>query len=808
MNQGRQRNAGSGSQRILKDAPLSAEEMAALDMLELRKVRIHLVLLAFVAILDLLVAVFGAAKVNWQDAFSLKHFDLTKNLADIVWLVLIRSCVVAGAILYAGVLPGAIFVIKFSFWVVYAALVYAAGKLVAFNWGSLSTTKTFVGILPWIAFGAAELVLFSNLQHWLKERELWVQREISAEGSLEDGSNTSLLGNAQRVKQEVWLSEETKKGEEKKLSTWGMFKVLKPYFSPKGILNKLRCALTFVFLGLSKTCNLLSPIFIGRAVQELSDPGSTESDVFTNILIYCGLSLASPALKEMQNVVYLRVKQIAYVEIAEETFTHLHSLSLEWHLKKKMGNVLRSMDRGVSAANTLVTYLFLYLLPSLAECVVVFVIFYSHFDIPTVSATAFMSFVAYATVTVQITLWRKKFREKTNQHDNDYHDKATDSLINYETVKYFTAERFEIERYTKSIYNYQKYSVNTAYSLSFLNTTQNFIIQFCTAISLCMAAHEVLMGSGQLKVGNFVSIASYISNLFAPLSFLGSIYNAVIQSLVDIQNLSELLAEEPDVVDDPNASVLDPVPKGTQGASVEFRKVKFNYPTQVDSQGLRDVSFSIEPGSTTAIVGATGSGKSTIARLLFRFYDPLEGQIFVSGQDIKKVTQLSLRQSIGVVPQDTVLFNDTIMHNVAYGNPGASEEDIIRACKHAHIYDFILSLPEGFKSMVGERGLKLSGGEKQRVSIARCLLKNPPIVILDEATSALDNVTERSVQAALHDLTVARTTLVIAHRLTTIAKSEQIIVLDKGRMLERGTHAELLAKRGAYTTLWQSRDKD
>ncbi|GBG24175.1 ABC transporter ATP-binding protein [Hondaea fermentalgiana] len=833
----------------LVDADWTSEENVQRDILEVRRIRANLAVLLLCAVLDVVAALYSASKDGADAAFSFKNFDLTQDLADVMLFVSIRSLVMLLVAVASQLGPAYAWSASVGYWTSYSALVYAIGKLIAFDW-SASGGRVYIGLFTWIAFGVAEMVILKRLEYWLLERGRWTVRPTS-EGVAVDqetgnaaGSGNSvstsinanddedqdsmrraavpLLGNhggqIERVKRVHPSQLHKPDGAEDKLppsqlSNAGLMRVMKPYFWPRGFMNKLRCLLTWVFLGLSKACNLASPLYIGKAVQELSEAGTTEGTVFFHIVMFSGLTLGSKLLKEMQNVVYLKVKQTAYVEVAEETFTHLHALSLEWHLKKRMGNVLRSMDRGVSAANTLVTYLFLYLLPSVAECVVVFVIFYSHFDIPTVSATAFISFVAYSTLTVQITLWRKKFREKTNLHDNEVSARASDSLINYETVKYFTAEKYEIGRYTESIFNFQKYSVNTSYSLSFLNSTQNTIIQVCTAVSLCMAAHEVLTGSGRLTIGSFVSISSYIGNLFAPLSFLGSVYNAVIQALVDMTNLSELLAEEPDLTDAPNARSLVAVPSGRAGAAVEFRNVSFHYPTQPPNSGLHAVSFTIAPGTTTAIVGSTGSGKSTLARLLFRFYDPLEGQVLISDQDIKLVTQHSLRKAIGVVPQDTVLFNDTIIHNIRYGNQDATYEQIVEASKSAQIYEFIMSLPKGFDTMVGERGLKLSGGEKQRVSIARCLLKDPPIVVLDEATSALDNVTERSVQAALNNLTesttsatkAARTTLVIAHRLSTIQTAEQIVVLEKGQLLEKGTHQELLDKGEAYANLWHSR---
>mmetsp|Transcript_20207 Transcript_20207/g.26229 ORF Transcript_20207/g.26229 Transcript_20207/m.26229 type:complete len:413 (-) Transcript_20207:1087-2325(-) len=401
---------------------------------------------------------------------------------------------------------------------------------------------------------------------------------------------------------------------------------------------------------------------------------------------------------------------------------------------------------------------------------------------------------------------KKKFRVETNKHDNNYHDKASDSIINYETVKYFTAETFEVKRYVESIEKYQVYSKCTEGTLSLLNMTQQTIIQLALFSCLYIMATEIIEPSeDEVEIGDFVTVQVYIMNLFTPLSFLGTIYNSVIQAIVDMTNLSEILGENPDVIDDPDAQPLkfpnSESSSKAEGSSLRFDNVSFHYPSNLNS-GLKDVTFDVPSGTTTAIVGHTGAGKTTVSRLLFRFYDPLEGKILINDQNIADVTQISLRQAIGVVPQDTVLFNDTIMYNILYGRRDATLEEVENACRSAQILDFIYSLPNGFETTVGERGLKLSGGEKQRVAIARCLLKDPPIVLLDEATSALDTKTEQSVQAALNNLTNSRTTLIIAHRLSTIRDAEQIIVLDRGSILEKGSHSELLHSNGEYAEMW------
>lgn len=472
-----------------------------------------------------------------------------------------------------------------------------------------------------------------------------------------------------------------------------------------------------------------------------------------------------------------------------------------------MGTVLRIMDRGIASADQVMNYLVLYLLPSIVQAFVVFGLFYVKFNSAELAGAAFLSFVVYCVVTIQITMWRKKFRKATNKHDNKYHDLATDSLINFETVKYFANEEHEIKNFRESVEQYQKHNIATQISLAVLNSAQQLDIQITTTIALMLSATTILHASGTLdlsdstNIGAFVSVNAYILQLYAPLSFLGSIYSTVVQAFVDMGNLSEMLTVAPDVRDVNNAPPLR-LNRPKMGAKIEFQNVKFSYPSQ-PSKGLKGVSFTVEPGTTTAIVGPTGAGKSTVSRLLFRFYDTTSGSIYVDNQDISKVTQKSLRSSIGVVPQDTVLFNSTIQHNIQYGNVHADFELLQQAAKSAQILPFIESLEETWDTMVGERGLKISGGEKQRVAIARCLLKNPPIVLLDEATSALDSQTEVMVQEALTHLGQGRTQVVIAHRLSTIMNADQILVLDQGRIVERGTHAELLKLAGGvYKQLW------
>mmetsp|Transcript_19723 Transcript_19723/g.29271 ORF Transcript_19723/g.29271 Transcript_19723/m.29271 type:complete len:704 (+) Transcript_19723:759-2870(+) len=613
-----------------------------------------------------------------------------------------------------------------------------------------------------------------------------------------------------------------------RLSMKSILMVLKPYFWPdatatSATLNRIRALATWVFVIASKLCTIVSPIYIGRASTELTR-GNYE-DCIWNIIWFCLISLAGYAFKEGQSLIYLRVAQAAFVQLSELSFRHLHSLSLDWHLRKKLGEVIRSMDRGILACDTLIKYMFLWLIPAIAECILVTIIFATYFDYLPLAASVFFFVFVYMVLTVLLTLWRKKFRKQVAKSDNDWHDRATDSLINFETVKYFTSEDYEMKKFKEAVEAFQSGSVNVAASLSMLNLSQRFLLQSCLATSLILTtlairnrtdccidngctdgdfsssdccSKEICPG---MEIGDFVAVLTYTINLFTPLNFLGSVYNAIVMAIVDLTNLSELLAENPDVSDAPNAIEL-PERTPDDDTIVEFDNVRFHYPTQPESSGLKGVSFKMKKGTITAVVGSTGAGKTTVSRLLFRFYDVTEGAIRVHGTDIRLATQKSLRSRIGVVPQTTTLFNDTLQENIRYGNRDATQQDLDDVAEAAQLTKFVESLPDGWDSMVGDRGLKLSGGEKQRTAIARCLLKNPPIVILDEATSALDTITENSVQEALDRLGTDRTVLVIAHRLGTIKNADNIIVLNDGVISEEGTHDELLAKEGQYSDMW------
>lgn len=621
---------------------------------------------------------------------------------------------------------------------------------------------------------------------------------------------------------------EPKKG----LSLYELIVVLRPFFWPSegsdgAVINRIRAVSTWLVVGGSKACSLLSPYYLSTATNYLVL--GNFADAATAMIGFALLRFASQFLRECQSMLYIKVKQQASIELQELTFSHLHGLSLNWHLTKKTGSVMKSMDRGTEAANTLISYLFLFLLPALTECLAVVLLFFASFQQWGLGVLVFCGVTVYAGYTIIVTQWRKKFRESTNKHDNDFHDKAQDSILNFETVKYFTAEAFEISRFKDSVVKFQQFNSATQMSLSILNAGQQFILIGTLLGAMLISGQAV--AKGEMSLGGWVAVQAWVTTIFVPLNFLGTVYAMIVQSLIDIKNLGELLSEQPDIVDLPGstpftyhspervlvANSLSPSPvaeqphapglKPNKGLSIDFKNIEFHYPEQPPEKGIKDMTFTVPAGSVTAIVGHTGAGKTTISRLLFRFYDPKSGAVLVDGRDIRKHTQKSIRGLIGIVPQDTVLFNDTIAYNIKYGKMDATQEELEAAAEAAQIKTFIESLPEGWNTVVGERGLKLSGGEKQRVSIARCLLKNPPIVLLDEATSALDTITESSVQDALDVLGQNRTTIIIAHRLSTIRHASQIIVLEAGVVAERGTFEGLIAHNGIFAGLWNMQNR-
>jgi ATP-binding cassette subfamily B protein len=573
---------------------------------------------------------------------------------------------------------------------------------------------------------------------------------------------------------------------------WATLKTLFPYLWA----YKWRMLIALGFLIGAKLANVGVPLVMKHIIDNLTVSAGHPQALLVLPLgllaAYGSLRLCTTLFTELREFVFAKVTQRAVRTVALKVFRHLHALSLRFHLNRQTGGMSRDIERGTRGISSLVSYTLFSILPTLVEITLVIGYLVLHYDI-WFSAITFGALVIYITFTVVITEWRTHFRRSMNELDSKANTKAIDSLINYETVKYFGNEDYEAQRYDEGLKSYEAAAVKSQTSLSLLNTGQSGIIAIAVTLILWRATQGVI--DGKMTLGDLVLVNSFMIQLYIPLNFLGVIYREIKQSLADMERLFGLLDQHREVADAPHAK-----PLATHGAEVRFSHVDFSYETK--RQILFDVDFTIPAGTTTAVVGHSGSGKSTLSRLLFRFYDVNDGAITIDGQDIRDVTQASLRAAIGIVPQDTVLFNDTIEYNIAYGRPGASHDEIVAAAKAAYIHDFIETLPDGYRTMVGERGLKLSGGEKQRVAIARTLLKNPAILIFDEATSALDSKAEQAIQAQLKEIARSRTTLVIAHRLSTIADAQQILVLDHGRIVERGTHAQLLMADGAYAQMW------
>ena len=574
---------------------------------------------------------------------------------------------------------------------------------------------------------------------------------------------------------------------------WATLRTLFPYLW----VYKWRVIAALGALIGAKMANVGVPLVLKKLIDQLAiDPAHPQALLVLPVgalIAYGLLRLSTTVFTELREFLFARVTQRAVRTIALKVFRHLHALSLRFHLNRQTGGMTRDIERGTRGVNSLISYSLFNVLPTLVEITLVLGYLVFNYDIWFTVITA-GALVTYITFTVVVTEWRTHFRRTMNELDSKANTKAIDSLLNYETVKYFGNEDYEAKRYDQGLQHYENAAVRSQTSLSVLNTGQSLIIATAVTLILWRATEGVIAGT--MTLGDLVLVNSFMIQLYIPLNFLGVIYREIKQALADMERLFGLLDQNREVADSPDAK-----PLVTKGARVEFSHVEFSYETK--RQILFDVDFAIPAGTTTAVVGHSGSGKSTLSRLLFRFYDVNKGSISIDGQDIRSVTQESLRAHIGIVPQDTVLFNDTIEYNIAYGRPGASKEDIVAAARAASIHDFIESLPDGYATMVGERGLKLSGGEKQRVAIARTLLKNPAILIFDEATSALDSKSEQAIQAQLKEIAKNRTTLVIAHRLSTIADAQQIIVLDHGKIVERGTHQSLLASRGLYAQMWE-----
>ena len=515
------------------------------------------------------------------------------------------------------------------------------------------------------------------------------------------------------------------------------------------------------------------------------------------IVAYGIARVLSQAFGELRDAVFVRVGLNALREVAINVFDHLHKLSLRFHLERQTGGLSRVIERGTKGIDFLLRFMLFNILPTLLELVIISVAFWINFGV-LYAVVTFVSLSGYILFTVKVTDWRLKYRREMNREDNEANTKAIDSLINFETVKYFNNEHHEVSRFNSAMRRYEEAGIKSQTSLAFLNIGQGLIISVGLITVMLMAASEI--ATGQLTIGDFVLANALLIQIYMPLNFLGFVYREIKQSLVDMEKMFTLLEQKEEVEDKAAAPDLE-----LRGAEVRFENVDFFY--DKDRQILKDISFTVPAGTMTAIVGASGAGKSTISRILYRFYDIAAGRVMVDGQDIRDITQASLRQAIGIVPQDTVLFNDTIMYNIRYGRPDASDEEVISAAKMAHIHEFVAQLPDQYETMVGERGLKLSGGEKQRVAIARTILKNPGILLLDEATSALDTHTEREIQSSLKSIAKERTSLVIAHRLSTVVDANEILVLEKGQVVERGKHQALLALDGKYAAMWKKQQE-
>ncbi|WP_439120642.1 ABCB family ABC transporter ATP-binding protein/permease [Marivita sp.] len=556
---------------------------------------------------------------------------------------------------------------------------------------------------------------------------------------------------------------------------------------------KRRVVIALVSLVLAKLVNMLAPLLFGKAVDALSGQASDLVLGGVGLTLAYGFSrLMNVGFQQLRDGVFARVGQRALRMLALETFTHIHRLSMRYHITRKTGGLSRIIERGVKGVDFLLRFMLFSVGPLILELLLVSLVLLWLLDIRYM-AVVLVTIAIYVWFTFKVTEWRVRLRREMNEQDTDANQKAIDSLLNFETVKYFGAESREAARYDSSMEAYEGAAIKTATSLAMLNFGQSLIITSGLVAVMVMAAFGVQAGT--ITVGDFVMVNAYMIQITMPLNFLGTVYREIRQALVDMGEMFDLLEQPQEVSDKPGAPEL----KVSHGA-VQFDTVKFGYDPARPI--LKGVSLNVRSGENVALVGPSGSGKSTIGRLLFRFYDVTDGAVRIDGQDVRDVTQDSLHDAIGVVPQDTVLFNDTIRYNIAYGRANATEDDIIAAARAAQIHDFILSLPEGYETMVGERGLKLSGGEKQRVGIARTLLKNPPILILDEATSALDSETEASIQGALKLAGEGRTVITIAHRLSTIADADRIVVLENGQVVEEGTHDSLLASHGRYATLW------
>ena len=576
-------------------------------------------------------------------------------------------------------------------------------------------------------------------------------------------------------------------------SDWETLKRLFPYLWD----YKWRVMAALTFMLCAKLGNVGVPLLLKNLVDTMNiKPGDAQALLVVPAALLLGyglLRLSTSLFTELRELVFSKATEGASRKISLEVFRHLHALSLRFHLERQTGGMTRDIERGTRGVHSLISYSLYSIIPTLIEVTLVLSILAVKFDMWFAWITL-AALACYITFTVTVTEWRTKFRKQMNELDSSAHSRAIDSLLNYETVKYFNNENFEAKRYDENLDRYRKAAVKSQRTLSLLNSGQQLIIAIGLVAMLWRATQGVV--DGRMTLGDLVMVNAFMIQLYIPLGFLGVIYREIKQSLTDLDKMFTLMEKEREIADEPGAVPI----QINASPAVKFENVSFAYDPARPI--LKNVSFEIPPGKTVAVVGSSGAGKSTLARLLFRFYDVQQGYITIAGQDIKQVTQASVRQAIGIVPQDTVLFNDTVEYNIAYGQTGATRSQVEEAAKSARIHDFIVGTPLGYKTMVGERGLKLSGGEKQRVAIARTLLKNPPVVIFDEATSALDSANERAIQAELRTAAQNKTTLVIAHRLSTVVDAHEILVMEDGCIVERGTHAELMTTDQKYAKMW------
>ena len=576
-------------------------------------------------------------------------------------------------------------------------------------------------------------------------------------------------------------------------SDWATLRRLLPYLWQ----YKWRVVFALAFMLGAKFANVGVPVLLKNLIDAMTikpgDPAALLVVPLGLLLAYGLLRLSTSLFAELRDLVFSKATQGTARTIALQTFEHLHALSLRFHLERQTGGMTRDIERGVRDIESLISYSLYSIVPTLVEVALVLSILAVKFDawFAWITLAALVLYIAF---TVTVTEWRTQFRKQVNEFDSTAHTRAIDSLLNYETVKYFGNEHYEAGRYDESLERLRRARLKSQSTLSLLNTGQQLIIAVALVLMLWRATQGVV--EGRMTLGDLVMVNAFMIQLYIPLNFLGVLYREIKQNLTDLDKMFTLMEREREVADAPGALPLDTA----RSSGIRFEHVDFAY--EPARPILHDVSFEIPDGKTVAVVGPSGSGKSTLGRLLFRFYDIQRGSIRIAGQDIRAVTQSSVRQAIGIVPQDTVLFNDTIAYNIGYGRPGASQDEIEAVARAARIHDFIAAMPLGYQSMVGERGLKLSGGEKQRVAIARTLLKNPPVLIFDEATSALDSANARAIQAELQSVARGKTTLVIAHRLSTVVDAHEILVMDAGRIVERGNHAQLLAARGRYAQMW------